>query len=373
MFSLDLLREKAYELGLDALAITHPEPFQEMASILKDRQTRGLYPNFVAEDIELRVDPRKTMPQVRSIISVGIAYKTVEPGPIPHLHGLLSRYAWGVDYHRVLPDRMAKLGQFLQEEFGAQTIYFSTDTGPLIDRAIAVRASLGYTGQNCAVFVPPYGSWIFLGEILIDLELPPTTTPLGSQPQDCRAQDKCGQCVKACPTGALFAPYHCNPHICISYLTQMSGMIPIEWRNKIGKKLWGCDICQMVCSVNQTARPSRHPEFHPLEGTTVPLIPLLSLSNREFKERFGTTALNWRGKKTLQRNAAIILGNYKDPEAIPALSHALQDPKEVVRASSAWALGEIGTGRALDALTKAQLNEKHELVLEEITQALAKN
>lgn len=359
------IQEKAWELGIDAIGITSAEPFINAKQTLERRQQVGEYPEFVEKDLSLRTNPHKLLPGAKSIISVAIAYKTQSPQDIPHLHGAISRYAWGIDYHKVLLPRIQQLSDFLRSNYGVQQVYAGVDTRPPVERAFALRAGLGYQGHNCCVFVPPYGSWVFLGELIVDQEL--SESPKSFQ-VDC--SQSCGRCVTACPTNSLYAPYHSNPHICLSYITQMSGIIPRMYRKKMGNKLWGCDVCQSVCPTNREAKCSRHQEFWPVSGTSLPLIPLLSITKSQFRRQFAPTALFWRGKAILQRNAALILGNCKDPVAIEPLADCLTDPKPVLRASAAWALGEIGTSLARDKLARAKTYEDHSEVLSEIGWAL---
>ncbi len=355
------LMEKAKELGIDKISVTHAQPFHDEYKNGLDLQLQGLYPKFVETDLNLRTNPAAILSSVRSIISVAIAYKSTAPSLEP-LSGQLSRYAWGEDYHNILYLRLESLVTWLRKAYGIVDYYIAVDSKPPIDRAIALRAGLGWIGQNCSVFVPPYGSWVFLGEILVDQELPSISSPV--QKPSCVAD--CGRCVKACPTNALYEPYKINPHICISYLTQMKGMVPRYLRPKLGTKLWGCDICQQVCPHNQKAPASNNDCFYPIEKTSIPLIPLLTISKKSFQQRFGHTALAWRGRGLLQRNAALILGNIGDPQAINGLSDALKDPKPVVRASAIWALTKINTSRSQELVAKAVDYETDPLVLAEV-------
>jgi len=364
---LEQLFAYARSLGLDAIAITHPQPFTEARVVLEDRITNGLYPEFAERDLSVRINPQALLPSVKAIISVALAYKTVAPQIQPH-SGIVSRYAWGEDYHRVLTAKLQQLAQWMQEHLDLSEYVIAVDTKPTIDRAIALRAGLGWLGYNSCVFVPPFGSWVFLGSILVDIALPVTSEPIRQNP--CHS---CGRCIKACPTHALYAPYKINPHICISYLTQMSGIIPIELRDKIGNKLWGCDTCQEVCPINKQASVCSHAEFFPQPTTCIPVIPLLNISKREFSERFGKTPIGWRGKGILQRNAAIVCGNQQLKEAIPELAKCLRDPKPYLRVTAAWALGKINTLQAREALIAAKNWETDPEVLREIDTALHRN
>ena len=310
-----------------------------MLPILREAQEENRYPDFVDPDISKRIDPQNLQESAQSIISLAVSYATGDPGPAPALHGTISRSAWGLDYHRILEERMDKVINYLKEHIGAAECTKAVDTSFLIDRALAVQAGLGYPGSNCAVYVPPFGSWVFLGEILVDVELPPTQT---KEQGNWFCPVKCDLCVKVCPTGALFAPGKIKPQRCISYLTQVSGPIPLEFRDRIANKLWGCDLCQQVCPINEEARLSRHEEFRPVIGPHVDLVPLLGVKKREFLERFGQTSIAWRGKNVIQRNACIILGNQRNPEALPVLEKtAREHPSTTVQDAASWAVRKI--------------------------------
>ncbi|HAN93995.1 MAG TPA: tRNA epoxyqueuosine(34) reductase QueG [Firmicutes bacterium] len=337
---LKALGEAVFQAGFDAFAVMPARPSKRLLPLLRQAQEEGRYPDFVDQDVEKRLDPRKLQPSAKTVIALAVSYNTGQPGPVPPLHGTISRYAWGLDYHRVLGRRLDQLISCLQERLGARECTKAVDTSFLVDRALAVEAGLGYAGGNCAVYVPPYGSWVFLGEVLVDVELP-ATSPKGQGSWSCPVD--CGRCIKACPTGALLAPGKINPHICLSYLTQMSGPIPLEFRSKLGSRLWGCDTCQQVCPVNREAPVTRHREFAPLVGPHVPLLPLLSLSNREFQEQFGQTSVAWRGKNILQRNACLILGNQGARAALPILKKTAQGhPSPLVREAAEWAVAKLG-------------------------------
>jgi len=336
------LHTAIYEAGFDSFAVMPAEPVHAILPKLQEAQRENRYPDFVDPDIAKRIDPKNLQESAKSVISLAVSYATGDPGPTPAFHGTISRSAWGMDYHAVLAKRMDKVIAYLQEKVGATTCTKAVDTSFLIDRALAVEAGLGYPGSNCAVYVPPFGSWVFLGEILVDVELPPT-----------KEQDKsnwscpmaCDHCIKACPTGALYAPGKIKPQRCLSYLTQASGSVPLEFREKMGNTLWGCDICQKVCPVNRQAERSPHEEFRPIVGPHVDLRHLLTLTKKEFLDQFGATSMAWRGKNVIQRNACLILGNQGRPEALPILKKTAQEhPSTTVRDAASWAIEKIQTG-----------------------------
>lgn len=339
MDTLETLTELIAKAGFDAFAIMPAVPVDKMEPILELARAEGRYPPFVDRDLKKRINPRALQPSARSVICLAVSYFTGDAGPRPPLHGTLSRSAWGLDYHLVLNERLDRLIAGLRQHFGAKECSKTVDTGFLVDRALAIESGLGFPASNCCVYVPPFGSWVFLGEVLVDISLP-VTHKYGadnwSQPVECPA------CVRACPTGALIAPGKIQPERCLSYLTQKSGSIPLEFREKLGSRLWGCDTCQQACPTNRAASPSPHREFRPLVGPHLPLLPLLEMDNAQFKTQFGRTSLAWRGKNVLQRNACIVLGNEGRQEAVPGLDKtARRHPSPSVREAARWAAQKI--------------------------------
>jgi epoxyqueuosine reductase len=330
----------------------------------------GFDPGFEAPDIEKRVHPELSFDAPRSIISIAVAYPSKlsnpprsEPGAY---RGMISRSSWGSDYHDVLRDRLAKLEAFIAERVPEARLQSMVDTGALVDRAVAERAGIGWSGKNCAVITPEWGSWVYLGEMI-------TNIPFES---DIGIMDQCGDCticIDACPTGALVGPGQLNSSRCISFITQTKGYVDDEYKRKIGNRLYGCDTCQVVCPKNKGMNWTHHPELQPDPEKVKPLlIPLLTMSNKDFKEQYGRIAASWRGKKPIQRNAIIALGNFKDRTAVPVLQDLLRsDPRPEIRATAAWALGRIGGEEAFAALTKAAAAEQEPQVIKDIEKAIA--
>lgn len=356
-----LIKEYASALGFDLCGITTADPFEELADFLRERQERGWQSEFEFKDTAQRINPRLVLPTARSIIALGKAFPSCgEKRDERGFWGKIARCGWGEDYHRVFRRLLTALGEFLQKNLGAQSTLAMVDTGPLLERAVAVRAGLGWYGKNCSLISPSFGSFVALGEILVDVELPP----------DESISERCGECRRcllACPTGALTAPYRVNPNLCLSYLTQTKGFIPPQYRKLMGNRIYGCDTCQEVCPHNEGRGTSSQVPF---SQTVLSAEELLSLSQKQFQQKYGTRSFAWRGKNVLLRNALIALGNQGDPEAVPLLATALQSPNAMVRAYSAWALGQIGGSRAGDLLKKARQKETHPLVQQEIDQAL---
>jgi epoxyqueuosine reductase len=252
-------------------------------------------------------------------------------------HGRVSRYAWGVDYHDVMLGKLHRLAEWIGGHVGQRLTYRAyADTGPLLERELAQRAGLGWAGKNTSIIHPKMGSYFFLSELLLDLELEPDA-PF--------TNDRCGSCtacLDACPTGAFVAARTLDARRCISYLTiEHRGALPEETRPLIGDWVFGCDVCQEVCPWNRRfGRPGRENAFRPRHAT-LDLVNMLALSEDAFRSRFRETPL-WRARRAgLLRNAAVVLGNLGDPTSIPALRHALSDPQPLVAEHAAWALSRL--------------------------------
>jgi epoxyqueuosine reductase len=306
------------------------------------------------------------MPGVRTIVSLGISYLSDEPvlGSEPGLpRGRVARYAWGLDYHEVFKEKLWALHAFVQERLGREVEARAlVDTARIVDRAVAQRAGLGWYGKNTNLLNREYGSWILLGELLLDVELEPdepVRTHCGS----------CTRCMPACPTGALIAPGVLDNDRCISYLTiELRGPIPREMRPLIGDWVFGCDICQEVCPVNRKAQPGNHLEFSAEAGIgpSPSLIKLLDISKEEFQEQFRHSPVKRAKWEGLRRNAAVALGNVGDKTAIPALLRVLNSESALVRGHAAWALGRLGGSEAEVGLSCRLEIEEDEWVREEI-------
>jgi epoxyqueuosine reductase len=366
------LKEAAPQLGIDKIGFAAADPFTELKGILLKHRAKGFESGFEERDIEKRVDPSLTLAEPRSIVSIAVAYPSKlkdpprsEPGAY---RGMLSRSAWGTDYHHVLRNRLERLADWIHARVADARLASMVDTGALVDRAVAERAGIGWVGKNCSVITPEFGSWVYLGEMITNLPFPPDQPVLES----C---GDCTICIDACPTDALVGPGQLNAQRCVSYLTQTKGIIEDDkLKEKIGNRLYGCDTCQIVCPKNKGIHFDHHPELQPDPEQVKPLLkPLLEMSNREFKERFGSSAASWRGKKPIQRNAILALGNFRDATAVPQLAELLRrDERPEIRGTAAWALGRIGGEAALEALDAAREHERDDAARREVEKARMK-
>lgn len=357
------------KIGVDKIRFTTADVFQELKERLKQQQENNYQSGFEKGTIEERTEPKKLMPSAQSIIAIALAY----PSRLPNApkstkeepRGLFCRASWGMDYHEVLRDRMNKLTAFLSERVEGFTYRSMVDTGELSDRAVAERAGIGFSAKNSFVITPEFGSYVYLGEVITNIPFLP----------DEAVEDSCGTCTKcidSCPTGALVQGGQLNAQRCIAYLTQTKDFLPDEFRSKIGNRIYGCDTCQLVCPKNKGMDFHLHEEMEPDPEVVKPLLkPLLKMSNKEFKAKFGLISGSWRGKKPIQRNAILAIAHYKTTSAVPDLIELMeQDPRPVIRGTAAWAIGKIGLPEGFDAVRKAMDKEQDDQVLEEMRKGL---
>ncbi|GGD03027.1 epoxyqueuosine reductase [Thalassobacillus devorans] len=357
------------EIGIDKIGFASVDVFGELKARLKRQEELSYQSGFEKGSIEERTEPAQLLPEAQSIISIALAYpskmKDAPKSKKGDRRGIFCRASWGKDYHDVLRDRLQKLAEFLTERFPEVSIKSMVDTGELADRAVAERAGIGFSGKNCAIITPEFGSYVYLGEMITNIPFEP----------DEPVEDSCGDCnicVDACPTGALVQGGQLDANKCIAFLTQTKGFLADEYRVKIGNRLYGCDTCQTVCPKNKKKDFHLHEEFEPDPEVTKPrLKPLLSISNREFKEQFGPIAGSWRGKKPIQRNAILALGHYKDETAVDDLIRLMkEDPRPVIRGTAAWSLGKIGSPGVFEAIEAAMEKETDEQVKFEMEKGL---
>jgi epoxyqueuosine reductase len=361
--------EYSKSIGIDKIGFTTADPFTEMKNRLIRQQELNYQSGFEEKDIEKRVTPSLLLEEPRSILAIALAYPAKLPNPPKgkkgERRGIFCKASWGVDYHTILKEKLNKLEEFIRSKEPDACFKSMVDTGELVDRAVAERAGIGWSGKNCSIITPEFGSYVYLGEMVTNIPFEP------DQP----IEDECGECTKcldACPTGALVQGGQLDSQKCIAFLTQTKGFLEEQYRVKLGNRLYGCDTCQTVCPKNKGMDFHLHKEMEPEPELAKPLLtPFLSMGNREFKETFGHVSGSWRGKKPIQRNAVIALGHFKEESAVPDLiTVLLKDPRPVLRGTAAWALGKIGGDEALEALTASKQSEKDLEVLDEIQKAL---
>jgi epoxyqueuosine reductase len=310
-------------------------------------------------------DPRLVLPGARSVVLLAASYAHAAPEIRDRrLRGRVSRYAWGRDYHHVLEKRARPLVVHLRDTVPGSRQRLMVDHGPLLERAYAQAAGLGWQGKNTMLLARGVGSYTLIASLLTTVALEPDA-PVS---QSCGA---CTRCLPSCPTGALRSPGELVNDLCISYHTiENRGVIPREFRPLVADWVFGCDLCQEACPVNENVASGGLPELDAVSpGDAFPdLLELLALSEEEFRRRFAGRPLMRAKYRGMLRNACVALGNLGDTGAVPALEGALAHREPLVRGHAAWALGRLGAARPL---RRRSAVEADEWVRAEITAALA--
>jgi epoxyqueuosine reductase len=290
-----------------------------------------------------RLDPARLLPGARSVVALALSYRGEErPGPAaPDAPGTgrVARYARGRDYHGVMKRKLKVLVAELSARAPAARFFPSADVAPVMEKAWAERAGLGWVGKNGCLITPRHGSWVLLATLLTDLELEPDAP----HPERCGT---CEACLPACPTGAIPEPGYVDARRCLSFWTiERRGAIPEALAGRLGGWVFGCDDCQAVCPWNGAVPPDADPELLPREGqSTLGLEGLLTLTEAEYARRFHGTALARARLDGLVRNAALLAGASGEACWVPLLTPLLDSPHDGVRAAAAWALEKLGAG-----------------------------
>ena len=309
-----------------------------------------------------RSDPTVLAPWVRTLVMATLSYGE-DPPRREGTSGQISRYARGKDYHQILKDRLVSLAERVKQIAPGTRVSAVVDTGAIMEKPWAAATGLGWQGKHTNLIDPRAGSWLFLGELLIDLDLEPDDTPVTDQ---CGS---CTRCLDACPTGAFPAPYVLDSRRCISYLTiEHRGSIPEELRTRMEDWIFGCDICQEVCPWNQAPHPA---DAETGQTGELPGLPtLLGLGPDDFRQRFSGSAIRRAGWQGFVRNVAVALGHSGDPAAVTPLEGGLKINDPVVREHVVWALGRLGTERARNVLARHRVRESEPTIREAISRAL---
>ena len=350
-----VLRQRARELGFDDCRVTTanaPDSAPRFAQWLAERRHGEMA--YLERTALKRVDPQQVLPGARSIITLAVSYalegheasvegRTTAPSDTHHaprttpLPGLVARYARYSDYHDVLGERLQQLAGFVNHLGGEGTrSLWYVDTGPLLERDLAERAGLGFSGKHTNLISRHLGNWIFLSEIITTLALEP----------DAPEKNRCGtctRCIAACPTAAITAPFQLDARRCISYLTiELKGAIPVELRPAVGSRIYGCDDCLQVCPWNRFAREGQIMKAHARPDLAEPdLVELLSLDEAGFKRRFAGTPMLRAKRRGLLRNVCVALGNIGDKQSLPALQKATTNPEPLIAEHATWAIEQI--------------------------------
>jgi epoxyqueuosine reductase len=354
------IRDRALALGFDAVGFAPADIGPEAGRNLAEFLARGHHGDmgWMAKTAERRGHPNRLWPEARTIVAVGASYAPAA-SPLDDMHSLaaaarghISVYARGGDYHDTLKRRLRALARWVSDEWVAEVRIF-VDTAPLMEKAVAERAGIGWHGKHTNLVSRSFGSWLFLGELATTLEVPP----------DAAERDHCGscrRCLDACPTKAFPAPYQIDARRCISYLTiEHKGHIAQEFRAAMGNRVYGCDDCLAVCPWNKFARSTRDIAFLSRAELTGPrLADLAALDDAAFRKVFAGTAIKRTGRDRFVRNVLIAIGNSGDGHLAPAAEARLSDASPLVRAMAVWALSRLLEGGRFETLRARHLKDE---------------
>ncbi len=328
------LNRLARELGLDVIGAAPAEPYEETERHIRERRARGLFADmrFTMARPEVSCHPEKLLPGARTVVSAALCYYTPAPPPAPG-EGRLPRYTWK-DFYAELREKLDELGRRIGGGYRVLV-----DANQHVDREAAARSGVGFYGKNTMLITRRYGSWVVLGTLVTDVEIE-TTPPLELDCGFCRL------CIDACPTGALDEPGVLDATRCLSYWTQAPAPIPEAYREELGDRVYGCDICQDVCPWNRGVERRRAGDPLP-EGAepTVSLVEWLQADGRELVRRYERLYVPRKDSRFLRRNALVALGSAGGPEHLSEAERYVDDPDPLVREHAAWAVGRL-RGRA---------------------------
>jgi epoxyqueuosine reductase len=337
------IREQARELGFDDCRFTTAQP-PESAPALQAWIQAGKHGTmaYLERNAAKRCNPNQVLPNAQSIITLASSYLPPSPAPLTDAaansepKGVVARYARYADYHEILGQALAHLVSFMDGLRPGERSLWYVDTGPLLERDFAQRSGLGFIGKHTNVISRKLGNWIFLSEIITTLPLPPDAPEINR----CGS---CTRCIAACPTQAILEPFQLDARRCISYLTiELKGSIPLEFREAMGNRIYGCDDCLAACPWNRFAQAGRAMTEHFRADLTTPhLLTLLELDDAGFKRKFSGTPMLRTKRRGLLRNVCVALGNVGDASALPGLERAATDPEPLIAEHAAWAISSI--------------------------------
>lgn len=344
------VKKSAYEMGFDLVCVSRADPLDEDKARYDEWRKKGFAGDlhYMVREEPRRWAPQDLLPEARSVITFAVNFfsgaKRVEP---KRGFGRVARYAWGKDYHDVVKKRLEEWVRRLSEAAGKQVkTKIIVDSSPLLERAFAHQGGLGFVGKNTLIISRKLGSFIFLSEVLTDLELDPD---LLIEDADKDACGSCKECLVECPTNALISPRQLDARKCISFWTiENKGGIPEEMRPGVGDWIFGCDVCQDVCPYNGLSKETQWKDFLPEAGAGpyLSLLEVLSLkTDQDFKLRFAGTPILRAKRMGLMRNACVVAANQKFTEAVPLLEElSSSDPDPTLQSHARWALDMMGRG-----------------------------
>lgn len=344
------------KLGIETVGITSKTDYSHLEGFLISRKNKDQSCEFEEQNINKRLNAKNLFPECRSIIAIGVPYGQGYKIPFSNNKGLLSVSSHGLDYHKKVNLLLNKFAEEIMKSTSFKYVA-TVDTSFLIDKEICKSSGLGNYGKNSLLINKNLGSFMNLAYLLTDIEIEdeqePILTDVEIKGDNRREEDICGSCnicVKYCPNKAIFDEGGINPIKCVSYLTQTKNYIPLEYRESMGRQIYGCDICQIVCPKNKEILNRNTSEDY--SDLIADLNELLSISNKDFTNKYGHMAGSWRGRNIWKRNGLIALGNLRIKTMFGHVKDQLQNPSEMIKIYAAWSLLKINKTLAKDILYK---------------------
>ena len=345
----ELIRSRALELGFDVCRFASAEDAWPAGARLAEFIEAGRHGEmgWMADTAERRSHPQAMWSGARSAVMLGVNYGP-DADPLLALEdparAAISAYAQGDDYHELIKGRLKQLAGWMAGKFGGDLKVF-VDTAPLMEKPLAQRAGLGWQGKHTNLVSRQFGSWLFLGSILTELDLP----------SDAPETDHCGQCracLDICPTAAFPTPYQLDARRCISYLTiELKEAVPLEFRQALGNRIYGCDDCLAVCPWNKFAQQSREQRLHARDALRTPALEdLARLDDAAFRTLFAKSPVKRIGRDRFLRNVLYAIGNSGEPRLAAEAQRLLADPSPLVRGAAVWALSRLLDAEAFQEL-----------------------
>jgi epoxyqueuosine reductase len=356
------VREELYRRGFSVVRFA-ALPLGEAGARFKNWLQEGHQGemSYLSRRQEERADPSRLLPKCQSLILMAADYDSGLLNTRDPTQGHISRYTWGDDYHQVIKSRLQAFEIWLKEKVGSVECFHSVDASPVLEKAWAQKAGLGWLGKHTNIIHPEKGSYFFLSALLTTLPFIP----------DSPTEDRCGtceQCIQICPTQAIVAPYVLDARLCISYLTiELKGPIPRHLRPLVGNHIFGCDDCQEVCPWNRFSQPTEEGRFYPRQGVrNRPLKEFLTLQEEDFSKLFAGSAVlraKWKG---FMRNVLVAVGNSREVSLAPSVREKLTAVEPLVRGHAVWAYHRLLGEESVPVLQQLKLYERDPFVLEEI-------
>ncbi len=338
-----IIKEIAEKNGIKIIGFTTVTEYNYLEQLLIERKKMSYNNELEEQDLNRRLSAKNIFPECKSIIAIGVPYAAGYKKPYVKDRGLLSISSYNDDYHNILKKLLNSFAEKINIYFPFK-YKICVDTSPLIDREICKNAGIGSYGKNSLLIHEEWGSFIFLGYILTNLEIDSDSNNLNND-DICT---NCTICIKSCPNGAILNNGGINTKKCISYLTQTKTYIPVEYRKSMSNQIYGCDICQLVCPKNKKNLDKE--VLYDYNRLTVDLKEMMNMTNNDFKGKYGHIAGSWRGKNIWKRNSIISITNLGLNSMFEAVKKELENPSDMIKIYAAWSILTLNRHKACDIL-----------------------